>query len=138
MNLGDVMDEIADVLVEVTGLRVQAYPATTVTPPAGVVTYPAAPGIQYMQTYGRGETSYPDIEVTLVSSRVTDRVARDQASAWCSDTGDQSVPARVEAHTWTSCDSVTVTSAEFEVVTIGSVDYLGVIFHLDITGPGNT
>jgi hypothetical protein len=138
MILGDVMDEVAEVLATITGLRVQAFPAHTVTPPAGVVNYPAAPGIQYHQTYRRGETSYPDLEVTLVTSRVTERSARDQASAWVADSGDQSVIEQVEAHTWTSCDEVTVTGSEFTVVTVGSVDYLGVIFHLDITGPGNT
>ncbi|GIE46203.1 hypothetical protein [Actinoplanes lobatus] len=138
MILADVMDEVSTVLAQVTGLRVQAYPASTITPPAGVVNYPVAPGIRYHQTYGRGETSYPDVEVTLVTSRVTDRSARDQASAWCSDTGDQSVVDRLEAHTWTSCDDVTVVAAEFETVTIGGTDYLGVIFHLSITGPGNT
>jgi hypothetical protein len=138
MILGDVMDEVAQVFRLITGLRMQAYPAHTVTPPAGVVNYPAAPGIQYHQTYGRGETSYPDMEVTLVTSRVTERSARDQASAWVSDSGDQSVIEQVEAHAWTSCDEVTVTGSEFTVVTVGAIDYLGVVFHLDITGPGNT
>jgi hypothetical protein len=139
MILGDVMDEVAAVLATITGLRMQAYPAHTVTPPAGVVNYPQGAGVLYDQTFGRGETSYPDLEVTLVTQRVTERSARDQASAWVSDTGDQSVVAQIEAHTtWTSCDEVTVTSAEFTIVTVGTAEYLGVVFHLDITGPGNT
>lgn len=137
MILQDVMDEVAEVLATITGLRMQAWPPATLTPPAGVVTYPAPPGIQYDQTYQRGETSIPDLEVHLVASRVTDRAARDQASAWTADVGESSVKTRLEAHAWKSCDAVAVTSAEFDTAPVGAVDYLDVIFHLAITGDGD-
>jgi hypothetical protein len=136
-NLGLIMDEVASVLGGVDGIdRTFAYPVDTVTPPAAIVTYPSAPGIRYMQTYGQGETSIPDLEAHLIAYRVTDRVARDTASAWTANAGTESVVARLEAHTWTSCDSVTVTGSEFAVQQVGSEQFLDVIFHLDITGPG--
>lgn len=136
-NLGAIMDEVASVLATVDGIeRTFAYPVETITPPAAVVNYPAAAGINYMQTYHQGETSIPDLEAHLVAYRLTDRVARDAASAWTANSGDESVVAKLEAHAWTSCDSVTVTAAEFTLMTVGSEQFLDVIFHLDITGPG--
>lgn len=136
-NLGAIMDEVATVLATVDGIdRAFAYPVDTVTPPAAVVTYPSAPGIQYQQTYGQGMTSVPDLEAHLIAYRVTDRAARDTASAWTANAGAESVVAKLESHAWTSCDVVTVTGAEFAIQQVGSQEFLDVIFHLDITGPG--
>lgn len=136
-DLGAIMDEVASVLGTVDGIdRTFAYPVESVTPPAAIVTYPNAPGIAYMQTYGQGETSIGDLEAHLIAYRVTDRVARDTAAAWTANAGAQSVVAKLESHAWTSCDEVTVTSAEFAIQTVGSEQFLDVIFHLDITGPG--
>jgi hypothetical protein len=136
MNLGAVMDEIAEVLTAITGLRCFPYPPSTLTPPAAVVTYPTGEGIAYDATYGRGMDRIPDLEVHLVGARVTDRAARELAAQWSAPTGTASVKACLEAHDWVSCDVVNVGSAQFDTVTVGAVDYLDVIFHLDIAGGG--
>lgn len=136
MNLTQIMEEIATVMGGVTGLRVHAHPVRTLTPPAGVVTYPEATGVEFHQTYGQGETTIPDIAVHLIAHNVTDRVARDTASAWLDETSPTSAVSVIEAHAWASCDEVTVRRAEFTELTVGTVEYLDVTLHLDVTVSG--
>ncbi len=134
MNLNLVMDEAASVLMQITGLRVFAYPPATIVPPAGYVSYPKS--IDFDETYGRGEDRFTDLPMVLLAGKATDRAARDTVAAWAAGSGPQSVKARMEAHTWTSCDDLTVTSVEFDVETIAGVPYLAVMFKATVVGPG--
>lgn len=136
MNLAAIMDEVATVLAGVTGLRVHPQPVKTLSPPAGVVGYPLGEGIQFHQAYRQGETSISDLPVHLICQNVTDRAALDTVSAWLDEESGASAVSVLEAHAWTSCDDVTVTSAEFSSITIGTVDYLDIVLHLDITVSG--
>lgn len=133
MRLEDVMDEAAGVLEDITGLRVHAHPPGSVSPPAGIVSYPDS--IDYDATYGDDDT-IKALQLVLVANKASDRAARDKVSAWSAKTGPQSVKARMEAHTWTSCDDFHVMRCEFDVVTIGGTDYLAAIFSADIMGSG--
>jgi predicted RNA methylase len=72
----------------------------------------------------------------LVVGKATERSARDTVSAWTAGSGTASVVAAMEAHSWTSCDDLTVTAADFDVVTIAGVDYLAAMFEADAIGPG--
>jgi hypothetical protein len=134
MRLDLVMDEVAGVLAQVTGLRVFAYPPPTLVPPAGYVSYPLS--IDMDATYGRGEDDFRDLPIVLVVGKVTDRTARDTVAAWAAGSGPRSVKALMEAHTWTSCDDLTVTSCEFDVEKIAGVDYLAAMFKATVVGPG--
>ena len=136
MNLAAIMDEIATVLAGVTGLRVHPQPVKTLSPPAGVGSYPRGDGVAFHQAYRQGETSIPDLPVHLICQSVTDRAALDTVSAWLDEGSGASAVSVLEAHVWTSCDGVTVTAAEFSNITIGTVDYLDVVLHLDITVSG--
>lgn len=136
MRLDLIMEEVATVLAAVTGLRVQPHPVKTLSPPAGVVAYPEGNGVGFHQAYGQGETSIPDLPVHLVANNVTDRVALDIVAAWLDETSATSAVSVLEAHAWTTCDEVTVTSADFTTLTVGSVEYLDVVLHLDITVSG--
>jgi hypothetical protein len=134
MNLKNLMDEAATVLATITGLRVTAWPPGSVVPPAGIVSYPNR--IEYQTTYGRGVNVIRGLPFVLVVGKATERSARDTASAWTAGSGAASVVAAMEAHSWTSCDDLTVTAADFDVVTIAGVDYLAAMFEADAIGPG--
>jgi hypothetical protein len=128
------MDEVASVLGQITGLRVFAYPAPTLTPPAGYVSYPQS--IDFDETYGRGEDDFTDLPMVLLAGEATARPTRDVVAAWASGDGPKSVKRAMEAHTWTTCDDLTVTSCEFDVETIGGVPYLAAMFKATVVGPG--
>lgn len=134
MKLDQVMDEVAGVLAEITGLRVFAYPPATLIPPAGYVSYPDS--VDFDESYQRGEDRYAGLPIVLVASKATDRAARDTVAAWAAGDGPRSVKAHMEAHTWTTCDDLTVNSCEFDVEKIAGVDYLAAMFKATVVGPG--
>lgn len=136
MNLANLMDEMAAVMGQITGLRVTAYPPKTVVAPAGYVSYPAS--IDYDQAYNRGVDRVTGLTITLLSSDVTTRTARDTVGAWASGSGEASLKALAEAHHWTSCDVLTITSVSFDVEQIGSIPYLAAIFTADAIGSGGS
>lgn len=135
MNLADVMDAVASRLGDLTGLRVFGYPPPSVTPPTGIVSYPER--VDYDQTYGRGMTRIPDLPVLLVVGKATERAARNKVAAWVSDEGPQSVKLALEdaagSPPW---HDLKVSSAEFDVVTIASIDYIAAMFSCEIACPG--
>lgn len=132
MNLADVMDEIAAKL-EPTGLRVWPYPPGAVTPPAAIVSYPE--GIAFDLTYGRGSDRWT-LPVVLVTGKATDRMTRETLSQHTDVAGVRSMKLAIETGPYVAFDHVRVTSCEFDVVTLGGVDYMAAIFDLDIVGPG--
>jgi len=134
MRLGAVMDEAAKVLEEITGLRVKPEPPESLSGPAGYVSYPQS--VDYDETFGRGQDQITDLPLVLVADKVTARSARDRVAAWASGDGPQSVKRAFEAHSWESCDSVTVTSCEFDVETIAGTPYLAAVFKATAVGPG--
>jgi hypothetical protein len=134
MRLDLVMDEVASVLAEITGLNVFAYPPPKLVPPGGYVSYPQS--IDMDETYGRGSDQFTDLPIVLVTSKVTDLTARDTVAAWAAGDGPKSVKAFMEAHSWTTCDDLTVTSCEFDVELIAGVPYLAAMFKATVVGSG--
>lgn len=134
MNLGDAMDEIGDQLDTITGLRVYRYPPDNVQPPAAIVSYPE--NLTYDETFRRGMDHYPDLPVIVLVGKVSDRASRDQISRFADGSGSSSVKTVVEAGTYTAFDTVRVTGAEFDVIAMAGVEYLGATFRLDIAGEG--
>lgn len=135
MKLDLVMDEVALVLKQITGLKVVfPYPPPTLVPPAGYVSYPRS--IDFDQEYQRGGDQFTDLPIVLVASKVTDRTARDTVAAWAAGDGPKSIKARMEAWSWTNCDDLTVTSCEFDVERVAGVDYLAAMFKATVVGPG--
>lgn len=133
MNLATVMDEVGDRLATIAGLRVYRYPADNVAPPAAVVTYPEQ--IDYDGAYARGMDRVT-LPVVVLVGKVSDRASRDRVAAYCDGSGARSLKAALEAGTYTACDTVRVTGAEFDVVQMAGVDYLSAAFTLDIAGTG--
>jgi hypothetical protein len=134
VNLAAVMQEVADKLGTVPGLRPFAYPPDTVTPPAAIVTYPGS--YQFDETFGRGMDRIPDLPVLVLVGKVSDRASRDEIGAYCDGSGAKSVKSKLEVGPYTAFDTLRVAQVEFDVVGIGAVDYLAATFTLDIAGTG--
>lgn len=135
LALSRVMDEMAQVLSSVIGSAVTGWPPATIAgSAAGYITYPRQ--ITFDETYGRGEDIYEDVPVVVLVADPTDRRTRDRIAPWCDSTGPDSVKQAFESHVWTSCDDVRIGTGEFDVETVGGVDYLTVIFKAAVTGPG--
>lgn len=133
MDLGDVMDEIGDQLDTIDGLRVYRYPPDSVSVPAAIVTYPD--DYEYDKTYSRGSDGM-NIPVVVMVGKVSERTARDRIAGYINPTGPSSVKSVVEAHQFTSCDSVRVTDVDIDVFPMNSIEYLAATFNIDVVGTG--
>jgi hypothetical protein len=134
MNLGDVMDEVADVLTNFTGLNVFAYPPSTLSAPAGYVSYPQS--IDFDEAYQRGEDKFTDLPIVLLAGKANDKSARDKVAGWAAGDGPTSVKQAMETWKWRTCDDLTVTSCEFDLEQVGTVPYLAAMFKATVVGPG--
>lgn len=132
LDLGAVMDAIGSRLVGVTGLRVYDYPPDGVAPPAAIVSLPDT--VEYDEA-GARSLDRVVIPVTILVGKVSDRAARDQLAAYVSGTGAQSVKTAIEGGTGDLggvAQTVRVTSARIDVVTIQAVEYLGASFEVEV------
>ena len=137
MKIDDVMQQLANRLDTIPGLRVFAYPPAKITPPAAVVTYPA--DYSYDATYGRGMDKL-QLPVVALVGKVSDRATRGQITKYVDGAGAASFKAVLEgnaAPAYTAFDSVRVARVVFDVVAIGAVEYLSATFTLDIAGQGS-
>lgn len=132
MNLDAVMQEIADRLDTIDGLRVHGYPADSVTPPAAVLGYP---DVTYDETMRRGLDRY-SLPLWILVGKVSDRAARVAIAPYLDGAGVRSVKSVLEAALFVSLDSLRVQSAEPDVIAIASVEYLAYQFTIDIAGTG--
>lgn len=133
MDLSAVMQEVAERLDTISGLRVFAYPPSSVQPPAAVVTYPD--DWTYDETYRRGMDRCT-LPVVIAVGKVTDRTTRDRLTVYLDGTGAKSVKQILESGAYESFDSLRVTGAEFDVVAFSGVDYMAATFLIDIAGEG--
>jgi hypothetical protein len=133
MRLDDVMDQVATQLDTISGLRVTAFPADSVSPPAAIVSYPGT--YTYDETYGRGMDRL-SLPVVVVVGKPYDRSTRDNLAGYCDGSGSSSVKAVLESGTYTAFSTVRVESVEFDVLTIAGTDFMAALFTLDIAGTG--
>lgn len=134
MNLKSVMEEIAEKLSLFTGISVFDYPVDSVTPPAGILGYPDS--IDYDVTYQRGEMSFTNLPVYMITDRTDSKSARNQVAVWTDPSHSSSVKQYLDKENYTSCDSVNVINATFDVMTISGIDYLVAVFECNVTGEG--
>lgn len=132
MDLAEVMDAIATRLKTIAGLRVQAWPADAVNPPAAVITYPAT--YTFDATYGRGSDRM-DPQVVILVGGAFKKTTRDLITVYARGTGPKSVKAVLESAEYDF--TIRVTNIEFEAVTIGGVELMAARFTLDIYGQGD-
>lgn len=132
MNIAGVMEELADQLKTIQGLRVSSHWVGSPNPPQAIVGMPRG---DFDATYGRGMDRW-ELPIILVLGKASERAARDAASPYVSGSGEQSFKQVLEAGSYTELDSLRVQDFEFDVITFGAVDYLTATFTLDIAGQG--
>lgn len=133
MNLADVMDQLAEQLGTIDGLRV-IVDDEKVRVPCAIVAMPSA--YDFDATYGRGSDTMT-IPVVVLVSGVVRRTVRRSLGAYCNGSGARSVKAAVEAGKYTAFDSVRVTGIQFDEYESAGDGYPAAIFSLDITGSGS-
>lgn len=131
MDLGNVMGELETPLKAI-GLRVQQWGAKTVNPPAAVITLPESMAFHYQ--YGPDSAEIRDLMVIVLVGRAESRAALGNLMDYVRQYGPKSVKAALEDFAYTTLDSLTVNSVEFDAVTYGDVPYLGAVFHTHIVG----
>jgi hypothetical protein len=136
MNLANVMDEIADKLMQFTGVNIFPHPVDEITPPGGVLGYPER--INYYETYGNGDgdDTYEDMPLWMVTDRSDMKDARDQIAKWTDRKGNSSIITFLEKQNYMSCDDVQVAEARFDIITIAGIDYMAAMFTLNVVGEG--
>jgi len=139
VNIGAVMDEIAAKLAAAPTLagRVYAYPASTISPPAAVVNYPAK--VDYDQSARRGRDRLEGTIVVFIG-RPEQPASRDLVTRYANGIGPDSVKALVEGEDddYASCDGVSVDDALFDVFEVASVPLLVAVFSWAAYGPGSS
>lgn len=133
MRLDDVLEQLANRLMTISGLNVFAFPPDALSPPAAVVSYPDS--YEYDKTYKRGIDRLK-LPVVVVVGRVSDRASRKELAAYCDGSGPSSIKSVLESGTYTAFHEVVVESVEFGEITVGAVTYAGAIFTLDVVGSG--
>lgn len=133
MDVGTVMQQVADRLDTITDLRVHAHPMKKVTAPAAVVAYPST--YDYDGTYGRGMDTMT-LNVVVWVGGLDDRSVRDKVSTYLAGSGSSSVKEILESGTYTAFDVLRVASADLDVYSMNATDYLVAVFELEISGQG--
>lgn len=135
MDLEAVSVEIQTALGAIAGLRRPPWGVEHIQPPAAVVGLPDR--VSFDETYGRGKDRYPDLPIVILVGAPEARASRKTLAVYAAGSGSKSIKQVLEAYAWTTCDSVTVTSCEFDgSATYAGMPYLAAIFHLDIIGNG--
>lgn len=129
MNLGAVMDEVAACMRQVAGLHAYAWPPGKVKAPAAVVNWPT--NVNYQISGASWRITLP---LVIAFGRPTAPQTRDKLIAYLNASGPAAVRQLVDAYAWTSCDSVTATEADVDVVSVANVEYLAALITLDIIG----
>lgn len=135
MNIANVMDEMGAALDTIAGLNIFPYSANRITPPAAIVGWPDP--LQYDIAMRRGGDRLT-MPVWVVVGKVEARSARNRLAVYLDGANAGSVKAALDGATYTACDSVRVTEATVDGVTIAGVEYLGAIFQTDVLGPGGS
>jgi hypothetical protein len=133
MNVDAIMGQVGAALKTITGLRVNEWNVTAVRPPAEFVTLPER--AQLRLAYGAsGLAHLTGMRVVIAVAPVPARTVPKLLAPWLDTSGAKSVRAVLEAYTYTTCDSVTVTEASVDEVEIADVPYTALVFQLDIWG----
>jgi hypothetical protein len=138
MIITDVQQEIADKLVAAEiGLNVTPFDADAITPPALLFGIPER--YTFDATYSRGADSFV-LPLVVMVGRANVRASRALINEYISGSGPKSVKSVVDdsdSNEYTTCDSVTITDVELDIMTLARIDYRAAIFNAMIYGPGS-
>ena len=130
MNLPDVLDEIFGVLEDVPGLNVPSTPGVLAKMPSPSVELPAV----VYGDQGPGLDRITDLVLMIVFGQPNNAQVFRSALEYASTSGARSIRAALQGHSWSSCSTFYVRSAEPIVDTFNGHPGLAYAFHIDITG----
>lgn len=136
MKLSEVMDHLAEAVNSIEGLtgRTSAHPVSNIQPPAAVVSYPEDYSYDVNQNRGADRMTVP---VVIFVGNVVDRAARDEVDDFLAGAGARSMKEAIDGFPSGGVyDVATVQTAEFDIITLGAIDYLAVTFSVDVVGSG--
>lgn len=129
MNLATLTAELAAALDTVPGLTVVPFPDASMEVPAACIGWPE--GIDYTAA-GKGTITL-NPRVVLMVGGADPRAAFAALMGFASST---SVPAAIEAGTYSQGVGVAVTRVDFDMYSWGGIDYPAAIFLIDAMGLG--
>ena len=135
-NLTLIMQAIGTRLATISGLRVTAYVSDQVNPPAAVVGVPPIP--DYHRTFAHGKFML-DIPVTVLVSKVVDRIDQPSMATFADISGTNSIHAAIEADRTlggTVDDCIVVNFAPLGQDEVGALGYYGGVFTLRVIASG--
>ena len=130
------MTGIEDALRTISGLRVAAYVADQINPPQAIVGVPPIP--DYRTTFGRGIWRM-EPTVTVLVSATLDRPGQLALASYADVTGDNSIPAALEADTTLNTAVCSCTVKSFRPLgleQVGLLKYYGGVFTLAAIAKG--
>lgn len=128
MDVGTVMDQVAEGLRAVPDLRVFDFFPDRITPPAAVLDFP---DITHDATFVRGGDRLV-LPVALLVSQVDSRAARDRLLRL-----QLQLKAAIEGHEATAYDSARVVATQFNhSYPMAGVEYSAAVLSVDIFGKG--
>jgi hypothetical protein len=133
MILADVMEELADALRTISGLKVYGYAGESVTVPAATVRYPTS--IDFDASAQRG-LDRMEIDIEIAVAQVVSANAPKLVSPYVSGSGPLSVKQTLESFAYTTIHTIRIDRAVFESVDIAGAQYLAGVLTAVITGPG--
>jgi hypothetical protein len=130
LDLPAIMEGLSTALGSIDGLRSFAYPPDSVSPPAAVVTLPE---VDFDSTMARGSDRL-EIVVAVLAGRVSERSAVPLLAGYMSGSGSSSVKAAIEADVTLGgvAHSTRVLTADPRPMTVGSVEYFGAEFNVEV------
>lgn len=133
MNVATVIDELVTALGSISGLRVYGFVAGSIAPPTAIVGLPDNATFDLTFQRGMDQLTMP---VTVLLSKADDRISTKQLANYLAGSGAKSIKAAIDGGTYTAADSVTVTSAEVTIETVGGIEYLVATFSVSVAGQG--
>jgi hypothetical protein len=129
VDLAAIMDALAGAVPAGLVTRAYGHPVGSVVPPAAVVGYPTE--FEYDSVFLRGSDRVV-FPVYFVCGMADDKSARDEVSLVTGGTGEIKDAIETDATLLAEVQTVRVTGATFESVTIGAVPMIGVRFDVEV------
>jgi hypothetical protein len=130
-NVASIMSGLNTRLDTIQGLRCYPYPSDSISVPAAIVAFPEV--IEYDSTMARGSDRLV-VPVHVLVGKVSDRTARTRLGAYLNGSGSSSVKSAIETDVTlgATVQTVRVTEAEINVMTVGAADYLAATFTVEV------
>ena len=127
MDMGAIMDAIADALITSVTKRAYSWPTESITAPCAVVGYPTTIDFDYTFDRGSDRLIFP---VYFVAGKASDRNTRDELSSIVD--GATGVKDALDGNLSGAVNTCTVTNGDITQITVGNIGYIAVEFTVEI------